>query len=548
MNSKTKVSLRLYGPFGLTWQEKGPIELRSAKLRALIVLLVCAPEGRRTRAWLQHMLWSLSGPEHGRASLRRGLSDLRNIFGEHFDLLFKVSNFEIQIQKEFFQVIGTPDDGEFLEGLVVREERFEQWLRSKRQPSNETELAGPTNPTPAPLKPTIAVIPFMCVRGTDVEWGLGDLFAQELTRTLSRSRVLDVISHLSCRSLDHKSLGLDEMGSSLQAHYIIYGNVRVQDDRFQLSADLTSVEGGRIMWTRELAGSIRDFCRGNTEVIADLARHVGHAVVSDSIELASCQPLPNVRTHALFMSAVALMHKQALSNFSTARAQLEEVISRAPNHSFVHAWLGKWYVLSVQQGWSTDIAKDTALARGCTQRALEINPQCSFSLSVDGFVSNNLLKKFDDSLERFGTALDTDPNNALAWLLKGTLLAFMDQGDEAVSHTEHARSLSPLDPHKYFFDSLAATAQLANRDYAAALELAELSLGANRRHTSTLRVRTIALQSLGRGEEARESAKELCRREPSLTIERYLDKHPAANFRTGTEWALALKEAGVPTH
>jgi adenylate cyclase len=81
------------------------------------------------------------------------------------------------------------------------------------------------------------------------------------------------------------------------------------------------------------------------------------------------------------------------------------------------------------------------------------------------FVENNLRKRFDISTERFDQALDIDPNNAYAWLLKGTLHAFMDEGEKAVELTQHARRLSPLDPQKYFFDSLAATACLSNHDF-----------------------------------------------------------------------------------
>ena len=48
-------------------------------------MLATAPEGTRTRAWLQDMLWGRSGHEHGRASLRRALTDLRGLFGEDFN-------------------------------------------------------------------------------------------------------------------------------------------------------------------------------------------------------------------------------------------------------------------------------------------------------------------------------------------------------------------------------------------------------------------------------------------------------------------------------
>ena len=100
-----------------------------------------------------------------------------------------------------------------------------------------------------------------------------------------------------------------------------------------------------------------------------------------------------------------------------------------------------------------------------------------------------------------------------------------------------------------FHDRIAALvpendAQRAARDRAA--QLAEHSLQLNHRHTSTLRVKTIALQSLGREAEAHACAKTLMRREPHLTVERYLATHPAGPYQTGRDWAYALRQAGVP--
>ena len=235
-----------------------------------------------------------------------------------------------------------------------------------------------------------------------------------------------------------------------------------------------------------------------------------------------------------------------LSGFARSRSMIEELISRSPDLSTLHAWLAKWYVLGVGQGWSDDIVRDRTIAATEIQKALSVDPECSFSVAVDGFVRNNLTRQFDEAADRFNEAIDLDPSNALAWLLKANMHAFTDQGADAVACASRARSLSPLDPHSYFFDTLSATAFLANRDHSKALAFADRSYRANRRHASTVRVRAIALQCLDRGDEAREAKDELMLLQPSLTISGYLKDHAAAQFPIGREWASALAAAGVP--
>jgi tetratricopeptide (TPR) repeat protein len=124
--------------------------------------------------------------------------------------------------------------------------------------------------------------------------------------------------------------------------------------------------------------------------------------------------------------------------------------------------------------------------------------------------------------------------------------AFMGDGRPAVDCTQRALKLSPLDPHRYFYDSLAATAYLAAHQYDCALDLGQRSLRANRTHTSTLRAMAIAQWQLGLEDDARKTVQELRRLEPTLTIGRYLERTPAAPYSTGKEWSNALRQAGLP--
>ena len=113
-------------------------------------------------------------------------------------------------------------------------------------------------------------------------------------------------------------------------------------------------------------------------------------------------------------------------------------------------------------------------------------------------------------------------------------------------HTRHALKLSPLDPLKYYFDSLAATAALSAGSDQRALSLARNSLRLNRTHGSTLRVMIVALWNLGRQEEARAAVSELLRLDPGFRVSTFMDRSPSADFPIGKRVALALKSAGVP--
>jgi adenylate cyclase len=116
-----------------------------------------------------------------------------------------------------------------------------------------------------------------------------------------------------------------------------------------------------------------------------------------------------------------------------------------------------------------------------------------------------------------------------------------------VEATQRAMELSPLDPLRYYYESLAATAELSAHQYEKAERLARSSLVLNRMHLSTWRALTISLVSQGRMDEAREALGKVRELEPDLTVDKYLARIPNAQIETGQHWARCLAMAGLPT-
>jgi class 3 adenylate cyclase/tetratricopeptide (TPR) repeat protein len=413
---------------------------------------------------------------------------------------------------------------------------------------------GPPGPRPVmraamaheALAPFIAVVPFTARQAPTEHDPLGEVLAEEIIRTLSRTSDMNVISRLSTTVFRGRHTSLAEINSHLNADYVLSGVYRIDGQGLVLDAELAEAKSGRIVWTDRLKDRIAGIVRGESEMIGQVVAQVSAAIMAHELQRSQSQPLPTLRTYTLMLAAIALMHRGSLGDFEQARLLLQTIIDRGNRHPLPLAWLGNWHVFRLVQGWSADARQDGAQALDCTKRALDLDPNCSLALAIDGFVHTNLLKKLDVAAERYDSALRTNPNNALAWLLRGTLYAFTDDGQRAVEHTQHALQLTPLDPNRYFYDSLTASAYIAAREFAKALEFADRSFRANRKHTSTLRVKAVAEWNLGRQAEARRTGEELRALEPNLTVRNWLERSPSADYKIGREFAEALRAIGVP--
>jgi TolB-like protein len=541
------IEINLFGACSVRSVEPGAFSIVGAKHKALFALLVTAPFGRRTRAFLQETLWGTACYDTGRQSLRRALSDIKHLMGESYSTLFSGNNADLALDLSRVQFLGSINVGLFLEGLDIKEQGFTQWVTGIRQ--NPGQLAGlfsHSHASLSPVLPVICVLPFRTVGGDELNAVLGDWLAEEICRSLSRSCLLAVISHLSCRELALGSVDIAAVRSTLRADFCLTGTLRPSGGELILDADFVDTHSGRILWTRQFAHRAERFVENSTEGIFAIVSAIGMSIIEEALTHISGLVPAEIEDHRLLIAGVSLMHRPTLHAFARARELLEEAARRAPYTPDIHAWLGKWYVLSVFNGWSADVVKETEYALDCTARALDISPDNAFCLTIDGFAHTNLLRRLDTADQRYTAALERNPNSALSWLLKGVLHAFRDEGMIAVDATSRARRLSPLDPFGYFYDSLNATANLAAGDYARALELADRSLIINDRHISTLRTKIVALHNLGRRAEAIQAGQELLRRQPDFTVTAYNHTHPAADFTFGKNAAEAFRAAGIP--
>ena len=542
------LQINLFGACIVRSSRGGAFELQGAKHKALIALLATAPFGRRTRAFLQDTLWGTACYDSGRQSLRRALADIKQIMGDVFGVVLSATNSEITLDLTRVEFVGRPGRGEFLEGLDLKEDGFNRWLVSMRLDSAQLHsLFSLSSQAPGrPVLPVIAVVPFRTLAGGSDQVVLGDWLAEEICRSLSRTNLLSVISHLSSRKIISSLVDVAEIQARLGADFCVTGSLRADGDNVTLDADFVDIRTGRILWTRRFNGKINEFLSSDAPGVAHIVRAVGSSIADEAVRHTTGRNLRAIEDHRLLVASVGLMHRPTLKSFARSRELLQEALSRAPRSADTHAWLGRWYVLSVFNGWTTDAQRDTSLAIDSTARALDIDPNCAFALTIDGFAHNNLLKRMDIASSRYSEALRNNPNESLSWLLKGMLHAFTDAADEAIAHVERARALSPMDPFGYYYDSLSASAYLAAEDYDKALDFADRSIAANNRHLSTLRARIAALHNLGRGEEALSVGGELLRRQPGYTVDRYLRDHPAAHSNLGRNVAKALSAAGIP--
>lgn len=401
-------------------------------------------------------------------------------------------------------------------------------------------------PNVSDLKPRVAVMPFVAYRGTPTALGVGDIITDQVICALSKSQSVAVISRLSTSALRGRRLTVEEIAGRLASQYVVSGKHWRGDGRLNVYVEVSRPTTDEVLWSGTVSDTPSAAISVDSNLIRDIAAGVTAAMFAGEVAVVRSTPLPNVASHTLLLAAVNLLYRLSPDDFERAHDALLVLHERAPRHPTPLAWLARWHLFRVVQGWSSDPRVDGELAYSFAHRALDHDDRSSLALTMAGNVETSYRKDLDAAERYYDEALAANPNESLAWLQKGNTRSFKGEGATALSFIEKAVTLSPLDPSRHFYDSLLASAALSAGDYPRAIVAARSSLLMNAHHVSSHRVLAIALALSGQVDEAKRAAAKLLQLEPGLTVSRFVARSPGGASGLAQKFGRALHEAGVP--
>ncbi len=145
------LQLNLLGQFDCSLGDDERLALPTRKIEVLLAYLALVPGLRHPRERLINLLWSDRGEEQARNSLRQALSTLRKALGDSADLILQIDRTTVSLKPELIEIdvheferlalegdyesLATAADlyqGEFLEGVSIRDPACQEWLDGER--------------------------------------------------------------------------------------------------------------------------------------------------------------------------------------------------------------------------------------------------------------------------------------------------------------------------------------------------------------------------------------------------------------------------------
>ena len=203
-------------------------------------------------------------------------------------------------------------------------------------------------------------------------------------------------------------------------------------------AELADVRTHAIVWSSRIPGHTADLLEAQSDIVRTISVGVFESLLSDAAQHARAEPWPTLAGYSLMLAGITLTHRTTRTDFFKAMDIFSHLAERHPCNALVPAWLAKWHVLEAAQGWSADMPATARRALTQSTKAIELDPDSSLALAIDGFVHSDLLKDFDGAMQRYDAAININPSESVAWLFKGLLHGFQGNKQEAVQAVDKA--------------------------------------------------------------------------------------------------------------
>jgi serine/threonine-protein kinase len=289
---------------------------------------------------------------------------------------------------------------------------------------------------------TIAVLPFVNTSGDPDNEFLSDGLTDELINALVRVEGLRVASRTSVFALKGRPLDVRAIGALLGAAWVLEGTVRRAGNQLRITAQLSSTDDGRLLWSQRYDRTLDDVFA----IQEELARTIVDTLWTTSL-VNLAQPVArrytqNVQAYALYLRGRFAWNKRTQQDVADAIELFQQAIQEDPAYAPAYAGLSDAYALQLDYR-SVPVDEGHRLARQYAEHAIALDDtlaEAHASLAWTTFIHG---WDWATSRREFERAIELNPSYATAHQWFAFWLAAMGHGDDAIIEAHTALELDP---------------------------------------------------------------------------------------------------------
>jgi len=506
----------LTGPLRLETVSGVEITPKLAKARGLLLLLLTSPNGVRERAWLQDKLWSDRGRDQAAGSLRQTVFQCRAALGT---LKHLITSDKLRIRIDLSQIdLNVTGRGILAEGLDVRDEEFEDWLRQERM-SRPRSTARHMSGVQAPSHDLTLTIETRAAGGMEAEWYL-NVFADLSAASLGQHFGAEV-----ARS--------DETDPAFAPLRLVLHGVQTGDRSLLLRAILLEAATGRQLW----AGHRKtEDCLDGPDRIPDMAQFIAE-IVDTVRHIHSKDRINLLRTADVHCAkAIVALFSMTPNGLNTSEDHLRSALDLEQRAVYL-AWKAQVLLTRNVERHAGNVVEICEESELLVAQARQLEPNQSTVLAIAANVSHYLRGNSAEAHRLAEMSVRANRSNAMAWWALSSAQLYIGEADTAYQSALMAKYLFQGSNLAFFAETMLGGAALAAGDHTKALQHFEHCHADRPAFRPAMRYAIGLNAALGHAERAADLVARLSESEQDFSPLRLLEDtaYPTRLLQTNTE-------------
>jgi len=344
----------------------------------------------------------------------------------------------------------------------------------------------------------VAVLPFVNASSDLENEYLSDGLTDELIDALSKVEGVRVASRTSVFALKGKPQDVRAIGALLGVSLVLEGTVRKSGQKLRITAQVTSAEDGRLLWSQRYDRELEDVFAIQDEISRTIVSTLRAKSFANLEQTPPKRYTESVSAYGLYLRGRFALNKRTQEGVSEGITFFQRAIDEDPKYALAYAGLADAYSLLVDYR-SVPNTEGFTRAKEYATRAIELDetrPEAHASLAWSSFIYDWDWPKAEREFRR---AIELDPRYAAAHQWYAFLLAAQGRAEDALIEGHTAQELDP--------GSVSARRSLAwlyyyARRYERTLHHLESAIAMNPTAEETYRVLGLTLAIDGQHDEA----------------------------------------------
>jgi serine/threonine-protein kinase len=255
----------------------------------------------------------------------------------------------------------------------------------------------------------IAVLPFVNASPDPDNEYLSDGITDELIDALAKVEGIRVASRTSVFALKGKPQDVRAIGALLDCPVVLEGTVRRSGQQLRITAQLTSTEDGRLIWSQRYDRQMADAFAIQDEI----ARTIVSTLRANAFADVTAPPLrrhtDNATAYGLYLKGRFEWNRRTQESIAAGIRLFEQAIALDPRYALAYAGLADCYSLHVDYR-SVPVVEGFAAAKAYARKAIELDDtlaEAHASLAWALFIFD---WKWDEAEREFRRSIELDPH------------------------------------------------------------------------------------------------------------------------------------------